>query len=134
MKFLCCIALLIAAPASAAQSVAGLWLTDAKDGIVEIAPCGPKLCGRLVKLLTVPKGPPTDHNNPDPSLRTRPLLGMPVLTGFAPEGDLWRGTGYDPKVGKSYNTTLQRMAPDQLKIRGCLFAFLCRSAIWTRAN
>jgi uncharacterized protein (DUF2147 family) len=123
---------LIAAPALAAEPVIGTWLTDAKDGIVEIAPCGAKLCGRLAKMLAAPKGPLTDRNNPDPSLRARQLVGLPVLTGFAAEGEVWRGTGYDPKAGKSYATTLQRLGPNTLKVKGCVLGFLCRSAIWTR--
>jgi uncharacterized protein (DUF2147 family) len=126
------IAALLATPAIAAEPVTGNWLTDAKDGVVEIAPCGAKLCGRLVK--TMRKDATVDRNNPDPTLRNRPLVGMAVLTGFTQDGSVWRGTGYDPKVGKSYNTTLQRTGPDTLKIRGCLIAFLCRSAIWTRAK
>lgn len=134
MKALASLALLAAAPAHAAAPVTGTWLTDKKDGIIEIAPCGPKLCGRLVKMLVPPKGPAVDRNNPDPALRARPLLGLTVLTGFVAEGDLWRGLGYDPQVGKSYNTTLQRTGPDTLKVRGCLIAFLCRSAIWSRVR
>lgn len=132
MKMLVSFALLAATPAIAAEPVTGNWLTDAKDGVVEIAPCGAKLCGRLVR--TMRKDATVDRNNPDPALRNRPLVGLQVLTGFVPDNAVWRGTGYDPKVGKSYNTTLQRTGPDTLKIRGCLIAFLCRSAIWTRAK
>lgn len=134
MKAIAILALAIATPAVAADPVTGLWLTDAKDGIIEIAPCGPKLCGRLAKMLAPPKGPAVDRNNPDPALRDRPLLGLTVLSGFTAEGALWRGSGYDPKAGKSYNTTLQRTGPDTLKVRGCLIAFLCRTAIWTRVR
>ena len=134
MRFLFVMAFAVGSPAFAAQPVTGAWLTDAKDGIIEIAPCGAKLCGRLVKMLAPPKGPPIDRNNPDPALRNRPLLGMAVLTGFTADGDVWRGSGYDPKVGKSYATTLQRTGPNTLKIKGCVFGFLCRSAIWTRAQ
>jgi uncharacterized protein (DUF2147 family) len=134
MRALAILAVLAATPAFAAEPVTGTWLTDAKDGLVEIAPCGAKLCGRLAKMLVPPKGPPVDRNNPDPGLRSRPLLGLSVLSGFAPDGDVWRGTGYDPKVGKSYATTLQRTGPNTLKIKGCVFGFLCRSAIWTRAQ
>jgi uncharacterized protein (DUF2147 family) len=134
MKSVAFVLALLATPALAAEPVTGTWLTDAKDGIVEIAPCGAKLCGRLVKMLVAPKGPPVDRNNPDPALRNRPLVGMPVLSGFAPQGALRRGSGYDPKVGKSYNTTIQRTGPATLKVRGCVIAFLCRSAIWTRAK
>jgi uncharacterized protein (DUF2147 family) len=134
MKGLLLISVLVAVPAFAAQPVTGSWLTDAQDGIVEIAPCGPKLCGRLAKMLIAPKGPPTDRNNPDPKLRARPLVGLNVLSGFAPDGDVWRGTGYDPKAGKSYAATLQRTGANTLKVRGCVLGFLCRSAMWTRVR
>jgi uncharacterized protein (DUF2147 family) len=117
----------------AAEAVTGQWLTDTKDGIIEIAPCGQKLCGRLVKSLVPIKGPPFDRNNPDPALRNRPIIGLPVLTGFVEEAKLWRGSAYDPKNGKSYRSTLQRTGPNTLKLTGCV-AIFCRSVTWTRAR
>lgn len=125
---------LLASPALAAEPVTGSWLTDTKDGIIEIAPCGGRICGKLAKTLVPIKGPPFDRNNPDPALRNRPIIGLPILTGFVADGQVWRGTAYDPKAGKSYKTTLERIAPDRLKVRGCLVAFLCRTAIWTRVK
>ncbi len=117
----------------AAEPVTGSWLTDSKDGIIEIAPCGQRLCGRLVRSLRPIKPPGTDVNNPDAKLRGRPILGMTVLTNFAEETKLWRGHAYDPKSGKSYKTTLQRTGPGTLKLTGCV-AIFCRSVIWTRAK
>lgn len=117
----------------AAEAVTGIWLTDTNDGLIEIAPCGQRLCGRLVKNLVPIKGPGTDINNPDPKLRSRPILGMPVLTGFAADKALWRGSAYDPKNGKSYKTTLQRTGPNSLKLTGCV-AIFCRSVTWTKAR
>lgn len=127
------LALFLAVPAHAAEPVTGNWLTDTKDGIIEIAPCGPRLCGRLVRSLVPMKGPGTDINNPDAKLRGRPIIGMNVLTGFVESGPLWRGTAYDPKAGKSYKTTLQRTGPNTLKLTGCV-AIFCRSVTWTRAR
>ena len=124
---------LFSAPVVAAEPVTGTWLTDTKDGLIEIAPCGPRLCGRLVRSLVPIKGPGTDVNNPDAKLRSRPIIGMPVLTGFVADGKLWRGTAYDPKNGKSYKTTLQRTGPNSLKLTGCV-AIFCRSVNWTRAR
>ena len=124
---------LLASPAAAIEPVTGRWLTDTKDGIIEIRRCGPALCGRLVKSL-VPIAPPgTDVNNPDKSLRNRSILGMTVLTGFKPEDGKWAGQAYDPKAGKSYSTTLERTGPDELKLRGCV-AIFCRTVTWTRAR
>lgn len=124
---------LLASPAAAIEPVAGRWLTDTKDGIIEIGRCGDALCGRLVKSL-VPIAPPgTDKNNPDPQLRGRPILGLPVLTGFKPDGEKWAGRAYDPKVGKNYATTLERTGANELKVRGCV-AIFCRTVTWTRAR
>ncbi|NNM76213.1 DUF2147 domain-containing protein [Sphingomonas sp. ID1715] len=120
-------------PAQAAQPVTGTWLTDTKDGLIEIGQCGSRLCGRLAKTLVPVKGPGTDINNPDARLRSRPIVGLPILTGFVDDGALWRGTAYDPKNGKSYRSTLQRTGPNTLKLTGCV-AIFCRSVTWTRAK
>lgn len=127
------LALIFSAPAHAAQPVSGTWLTDTKDGVIEIAPCGPRLCGRLVRSLVPIKPPGTDVNNPDARLRGRPILGMAVLTGFVEDRTHWRGTAYDPKAGKTYKTTLQRTGANTLKLTGCV-AIFCRSVTWTRAR
>ena len=133
MRTLAILAVLVATPALAADPVTGTWLTDTKDGIIEIAPCGNALCGKLARSLVPIKPPGTDFRNPDPKLRSRPILGVPILTGFVQDGEVWRGTAYDPKAGKSYNTTLQRVGPDTLKVRGCV-AFFCRSIMWSRVK
>jgi uncharacterized protein (DUF2147 family) len=113
--------------------VTGLWRTDTKDGIIEIGQCGNRLCGRLARTLVPIKGPGTDVNNPDARLRNRPVVGLPILTGFVEDGALWRGTAYDPKNGKSYRSTLQRTGPGTLKLTGCV-AIFCRSVTWTKAK
>ena len=134
MRTLILAALLLApAPAVAAGPIAGRWLTDTRDGIIQIAPCGKALCGRLVKMLRPPEGPGTDRNNPDPKLRSRPLIGLPILTGFVADGDRWKGEAYDPKVGRSYATTLERTGADTLKVKGCVM-ILCRTVTWTLAR
>jgi uncharacterized protein (DUF2147 family) len=125
--------LLLPFPALAAAPVTGSWLTDTKDGIIEIAPCGNRICGRLAQSLIPIKGPPFDRNNPDPAQRGRPIIGLPILTGFVEDGAVWRGTAYDPKAGKSYKTTLERTGADRLKVRGCV-AIFCRTVTWTRAK
>ena len=123
----------VAAPAAAALPVAGAWLTDDRDGIIEIAPCGPQLCGRLVKSLAPIKGPLVDRNNPDPALRNRPIIGLPVLLGFVQDGQVWRGQIYDPRRGRHYRATIERVAVNQLKVRGCI-SVICRTIMWTRAH
>lgn len=125
-------ALMFSAPAFAAVPVAGQWLTVEKDSVVEIAPCGKAICGRILRILKPqPKGPPRDVNNPDPKLRNRPVLGMTILTGFKDTGKSWEGSIYDPRAGKTYRSYLTLQADGKLQVKGCYGPF-CRSQYWAR--
>jgi uncharacterized protein (DUF2147 family) len=56
------------------------------------------------------KGQPLrDLNNPDPALQTRTILGLPLITGFKPNGaGKWNGGKiYNPQDGKTYNSKLE---------------------------
>ncbi len=125
---------LCASPATAAMSIAGKWVTAGKDSIVEIAPCGTKLCGKVAKLLKpVPGGASVDRNNPDATLRTRPLVGLPILIGFADNGAAWSGTIYDPRRGRTYRSVVVLNADGSLKVQGCI-AFFCQTQTWTKGQ
>lgn len=126
-------AVVSATPAMAAAPITGHWLTDDRDGIIEILRCGERVCGRLAKSLGQIKGPLVDRNNPDKSLRHRPIIGLPVLLGLVADGQVWRGQIYDPRHGRHYKATVERIAPDRLKVRGC-FSVICRTIMWTRAS
>lgn len=128
------IALTAAAPALAAQSVQGRWLTPAKDSVIEIAPCGAKVCGKVAKILRPAKdGTTTDKNNPNTALRARPIVGLPILSDFIDAGSQWTGTIYDPRNGKSYRSNLAKNPDGTLKVQGCI-AFFCQTQIWTAAK
>lgn len=126
---------LLASPLAAADSIDGLWTTAEKNGQVRIGDCGATRCGRLAKFLVVPPqgADQRDTNNPEPSLRSRKLLGIPILTGFKSDGEVWRGTIYDPKAGKSYRSILKRRNATTLEVKGCIGPF-CQTQIWKRAG
>ncbi len=126
--------LALASPALAADPIEGRWITEEKDAVITIGDCGKTVCGRITRFL---KAPPQgadqrDVNNDDPNLRSRKLLGMPVLTGFIEESDLWRGQIYDPKGGKSYRSVIRRKG-NTLEVKGCLGPF-CQTQVWRRAG
>jgi uncharacterized protein (DUF2147 family) len=126
--------LAIGAPAIAATPVTGKWVTAGKDSVVEIAPCGQKLCGRVAKLLKpAQNGPPVDRNNPNPALKSRPLVGLPILSDFVEAGAQWSGTIYDPRNGKSYRSNVARNPDGTLKVQGCI-AFFCQTQTWTKVQ
>ena len=121
----------IALPAYAAQPVIGRWATVEAKAIVHIAQCGKSLCGKIEKILKpTPGRPNTDVENADPALRSRPLVGLPLLTGFGDAGSHWKGTIYDPESGKSYTSKISRNADGTLKVQGCI-AFFCKTQTWT---
>ena len=125
----------LAAPASAADAIAGQWVTTEKDAVVTIGKCGASYCGRLSRYLVRPEGgtDQRDVNNPDPRLRTRKLLGTPLLSGFKPDDDLWRGQIYDPRNGKTYRSVVRRKSANVLEVKGCIGPF-CQTQLWTKAR
>lgn len=127
--------LFFATPASAADPIAGRWVTEEGDAIIAVGECGTSVCGRIARFLVPPPdgADQRDINNPDPALRKRKLLGLPVLYSFAEEDDLWRGRIYDPKSGKSYRSVIRRKGPGRLEVKGCI-AFFCQTQIWKRAD
>lgn len=123
---------LIAAVTLAAAPITGRWLTPGGESVIEIAACGPALCGRVARVLKPRTGPQVDAENPDPALRGRPILGLPILTGFHPDIDRWRGRIYDPESGRTYRSEVSREG-NSLKVKGCIGPF-CRSQQWAAAN
>ena len=77
-------------PASAQlrEMALGVWAEGDGGAHIEIAPCGDKLCGRIVWLkqpVDENGRPLMDKNNPNPTLRTRPILGLLIMGGPATE-------------------------------------------------
>ena len=121
--------------ASAAAPVTGRWVTQSKDGVVEIYECGTTICGKIAKfLVTPPAGPGAkDINNPNKALRSRTILGMNILTGFKAEGNEWKGQIYDPKSGKTYRSVVYKGKSGNLVVKGCIGPF-CQAQTWTPAR
>lgn len=134
-RYIAVLAALAAVPAGAAEPIAGTWRTADNDALVRIGDCGGSVCGRIAKFLVPPPqgADQRDVNNPDPKLRPRKLLGMPVLSGFRKDGELWRGEIYDPKSGKSYRSVMRRLDEGRLEVKGCIGPF-CRTQVWRKAG
>lgn len=127
-------ALPLAGVAQAAQPIAGKWLTEDGSAIVQVGPCGSVTCGRIATVVKARPGAPTaDVNNPDAKLRTRPIVGLPILSGFSDAGEDWRGRIYDPRNGKSYKSIVARAADGSLKVKGCI-SFICQTQTWKPAR
>jgi uncharacterized protein (DUF2147 family) len=129
-----------AGSAAADPKEAGLWYDDTGKGAVKIEICTPTtLCGKIYWLkepLNAKGEPKTDKYNPEPTMRTRPICGLPILGDLEQmsEGGFDNGWVYDPKEGKSYSVALDLVDPNTLKVTGYKgMRFLGKSFIWTRA-
>jgi uncharacterized protein (DUF2147 family) len=111
----------------------GTWLTKDRDARVTIAPCGQALCGRVVWLKD--GVPTTDKFNQDPARRSRPLMGLEILSNMKRAGTeaKWSGQLYHPESGKTYRSNMKLISPNSLVVEGCV-SFYCQPETWTRAN
>ena len=131
--------LLLFPPLGWAQDILGLWHSG-PESRVEIYACGDLLCGRIAELdepLDAEGNPKLDTNNPDPALRSRPLLGMDLIAGFSPRGEgKWGGgTIYDPRDGKTYKCAMSLKEDGTLEVRGYVgVALFGKTVVWTRAE
>ncbi len=138
---------LAAAPALAASSAfVGDWQTP-DDAIVRIAPCtashttaNTDLCLTVVRVApSAPLGPDgraTDLKNPDPTLRSRPICGLVIGTGFQATDPthLTGGHLYDPESGHTYQGTITADG-DRLHLRGYIgIPLFGRSESWRRSR
>jgi uncharacterized protein (DUF2147 family) len=140
MRLIAVFLLLASTTTALAASAEGEWVTEGDKARVKIAPCAgsaQELCGTITWSYRPPdapaEGPLLDINNGDPALRSRPIVGLPLLQGFKPDGDdTWDGgTIYDPEGGKTYKSKFRLKGPDTLEVDGCVL-FICESQTWTR--
>jgi uncharacterized protein (DUF2147 family) len=134
-------AVVLTLPAPALASPVGLWFTEDKGAKVELKQCGAggELCSKIVWLResTDSQGRPlTDARNKNAQLRTRPILGLEILTGLTPAGqNTWSGQVYNPEDGNTYKATLMLVSQNQIKLQGCaMMGLICGEKLWTRAQ
>jgi uncharacterized protein (DUF2147 family) len=127
-----------AAPTHAAgeASPIGVWKTPDDNGQIEIFACGAKLCGKIVSSAQIRANPGLkDSANKDPALRSRPLKGLVLMTGFSGGPSRWTGGAiYRPQDGGTYQGTIDLVDASTLKLKGCVVAPLCQTQTWKRAS
>jgi uncharacterized protein (DUF2147 family) len=129
------------------EAIVGKWWNQEKEAQIEIYVCEGKYCGKIARLKQPnypaddPKGmggkPRIDRENPDPSKRERPILGMNLLWGFTYSGgNRWEdGQIYDPREGKTYKCKMTLETPDHLKVRGFIgISLIGKTNEWTRVK
>lgn len=115
-------------------AVCGYWRTPS-GAIVRIAPCGRKLCVEIAELSSGDH-PLTDVRNPTPALRSRPLCGLRIGTGFLETDPRHASQGhlYDPKSGRTYSGQMTAEG-NLLHLRGYLgVPIFGRTETWSRTS
>lgn len=114
-------------------AIAGRWLTEAHDGIIEITRTVAGVYeGRIIGGNSPHR---TDADNPDPGRRQLLLLEQVILRNMREEGPgrLSGGTIYDPGSGRTYKCHIELLDRDHLKVRGFIgISLLGASQTWTR--
>ena len=116
-----------------AALILGNWLTEPRDGIIQISMAGDgSYQGKIVGGNDPQR---QDQHSPEPAGRSQLLLGQTIVQGMKYDGDgKWSGgTIYDPDSGRTYKCRVEQLDADRLQVRGFIgFALLGRSQVWTR--
>lgn len=133
-------ALLIAtSTASAQQGVTGSvspdptgeWLVAKQVARIKIVDCDNRMWG----VVSWEAQAGVDRKNPDPNLRSRPTLGMPILLGMTRSKiNQWDGQIYNSEDGNTYSANISLLNPSTLKVQGCFLGFLCGGENWSRVE
>lgn len=121
------------------DEILGIWQTDDAKAKIEIYKKAGEYFGKIV-WLKEPKNDEgkakVDKENPDKSLKTRPILGVNLVSGFKFDGDdRWKGGEiYDPENGKTY-ASYMRIRRGKLEVRGYIgLTMFGRTVTWTRSE
>ena len=117
----------------------GNWMNEEKEARFEIFSCGDKLCGKITWLKEPLRNgkPKMDDLNPEPRMRTRPILGMVFMKDFVyAGGNKWdEGTIYDPKNGKTYSCYMKVIDRNKMEVKGYIgISLIGRTQTWTRVK
>ena len=127
-------------PAENQQAPYGVWMPEDEESKVEIYPCGEAMCGRIAWLLDEYDEDGnllTDIYNPNPALRSAPVLGLVIMTDIMPteEDGVWQGRVYNPQDGRTYDFWLTAKSESRITIEGCgLYNLICQKHTWDRVD
>ena len=121
----------MATAAAPNQAPIGRWITANGQAVVQIAPCGPDLCGQIVGIALDHPGDAMPTN-----WRGQPQCGETIIN-TAPSTDangntVWKGSVLDPRNGNVYQANIKLDAANHLELHGYLvLPLLGQTQTWT---
>jgi uncharacterized protein (DUF2147 family) len=111
----------------ATTPVEGYWKNPIGSAIIQIAPCGETLCGKVVWA--------SARGQREVAKNTSNVVGTTVLTNLKYARGHWAGSLYVPDDNVHVSAKLQLIGDGRMKLTGCgLMGLICRTQIWTRAD
>jgi len=125
------------------DAILGHWTTEGGDKIEIYRGEDGTYCARILDLVEpdypeedpMAGTPKVDRENPDETLRDRPIIGLQIMEGFTAKapGRWSGGTIYDPENGKTYKCKIRLTEEGALKVRGYIgVSAIGRTTVWTR--
>ena len=116
---------LVATPAFAADPIEGFWRTIGDDngnsGLIEVAPCGTKICGVLI----------TAYDSSGAEISSENVGNQIIWNTVNKGGGVYRGKVWSPDRDKTYNSKLI-LTGDQLSVSGCVLGVCREGGVWSR--
>ncbi len=118
----------------------GRWLSQKKRNQVQIYQHGNHYYGKIIWMLEpnefVTNQPKYDKFNPDILMRSRPLIGMNIMSNLQYIGDnIWTGGQiYNPEDGKTYGCELTLRDANTMDVRAYVLGMkmIGKTITWTR--
>ena len=120
------IAVGISGSAEARSPIEGRWKKGNLQ--IDIRPCGRALCG------TVVRASPKQQARAERGSGTE-LIGATLIKDIRPAGrGSYKARVFVPDRNMHALGRIQQVAPNRLKVSGCVLAAICKSANWVRIN
>ncbi len=122
-----------------ADKILGIWMVEDQDAKVEIYKKGEGYFGKLVWIKDAfdAQGLPIlDDENPDKSLRSRPLMNLEFMYDFKYDPatqEYIKGKLYNTRNGKTYKGKLWLKSDNSMQLRG-YWGMFYQTETWTRVK
>lgn len=120
------LAVSLAGAAEARSPIEGRWKKGNLQ--IDIRPCGSTLCGTVVKASAKQQAKAERGSGTE-------LIGATLIKDIRPAGPrVYRARVFLADRNMNASGKIRQVAPDRLKVSGCVLALVCKSSNWTRVD